>query len=185
MVAVVGGGVLEVVGAHEVYPGHHVQRARQRQAPRLVRRLLSSTAFAEGWAHYCEELLVEQGYAEGDPWLELAVLHEALVRLVRLRAAVGLHAEGWSLERAQAQCERQAWLQPSWALEEARRGAFDPMYLIYTLGKLQLRELRAQAQKAWKDRFSLKRFHDAVLAEGAPPLPLLSEAILGPAEPAG
>ena len=170
--------VLAVVSAHEVTPGHHLQQLWQLRAGSRLRKMLQSTAFVEGWAHYAEELLIEEGYAAERPTLKLAMLSEALLRLARYRASLGLHVEGWTVARAQELFEKEAHLPPSWALEEARRGTFDPLYLVYTLGKMLLRELRAEMKAKEGAGFRLKVFHDRILAQGAPPLPLLRQALV-------
>lgn len=168
---------------HEAYPGHHVHFLRLRQVPSRVGKALTSYAFVEGWAHYCEEVMLECGYGDGDPKLRVAQLVDALVRAVRFRASLGLHTEGWSVEEAARRFEEHGYLEPLPARKEAERGTFDPGYLSYTVGKLLLLELRADYQRAWGSNFRLVDFHDRLLDLGAPPIPLARRALLGDNDP--
>ncbi len=170
---------LQNTSVHEAYPGHHVHFLRVRYVPSRVGRALTSYAFVEGWAHYCEEMMLDCGYGDGDPKLHVAQLVDALVRAVRFRASLGLHTEGWTVEEAARRFQQDAYLEPLPARKEAERGTFDPGYLSYTLGKMLLKELRADCERAWGTDFRLKDFHDRLLDLGAPPLPLARRAILG------
>jgi hypothetical protein len=166
------------VTAHEVAPGHFSHGRALRHAPTEVRRLLQSSVFIEGWAHYAEELCVEQGFGGDDPRFEIGVWLEALVRVTRLACAIGVHTAGMTVEEGARRFEADTQLAGPAALSEARRATFDPTYGRYTWGKLTILDLREQAKQQWGEGFSLQRFHAALLALGSPPLGLLGTAIV-------
>jgi hypothetical protein len=168
---------LPAITVHEVAPGHFSHSRALRRAPSAVRRTLIGEAFVEGWAHYAEEMALEQGFHADDPRYAAGVALEALVRVVRLTAAIGLHTGAMSVDEAAALFTSDAHLQGPAALAEAYRGTFDPTYGRYTWGKLVLGQVRDRARAAWGAGFSLPRFHAAVLDLGAPPLGLLDTAI--------
>jgi uncharacterized protein (DUF885 family) len=174
---------LRDVGIHEVYPGHYVHflHVRTRCVGRPIRQVLTSYAFVEGWAHDCEQLMLEQGFRPDDAALRIAQLSEALLRDVRFIAAIEMHTRGMRVEDAARLFVDHAYLAPLPAEKEAARGTFDPGYLNYTLGKLMLRRLRDDARTREGARFDLRGFHDALLALGAPPLPLARRTLLGDA----
>jgi hypothetical protein len=165
--------LLRNLAVHEAYPGHALQAAFQRQLLRPARRAVTSVVFVEGWAHYGESLVLERGYRAEDPRFRLVTLQSELRRAGRLRAILGLHAEGWTLEEAALLFETRCFLEPSIARREASRSAGDPLALSYTVGRLELQALRARRERAEGDAFDLRRFHEQVLSLGAPPLPLL------------
>jgi uncharacterized protein (DUF885 family) len=142
-----------------------------------VRRTLHSEAFIEGWAHYAEELCVEEGFGGGDPRFAIGVWLEALVRVTRLACAIGVHTAGMTVADATRRFEADTHLSGSAAASEARRATFDPTYGRYTWGKLEIMDLRERARREWGAAFSLKRFHTAMLALGSPPLGLLGTAV--------
>ena len=166
------------ITVHEVAPGHFSHGRALRHAATPVRRVLLSGSFAEGWAHYAEELCVEQGFGGDDPRFEIGVWLEALVRVTRLACAIGVHTAGMSVEEGARRFEADTQLAGPAALSEARRATFDPTYGCYTWGKLTILDLREQAKQQWGDGFSLQRFHAAMLALGSPPLGLLGTAIV-------
>ena len=137
----------------------------------------SLSAFVEGWAHYAEELSVEEGFVADDPRFAIGVWLEALVRVTRLACALGVHTAGWTVDEAAARFAADTHLTGEAALSEARRATFDPTYGRYTWGKLEIMRRREQARAAWGAGFTLKRFHSALLALGSPPLGLLGTAI--------
>ena len=165
------------ITVHEVAPGHFSHSRAILHAPTPVRRTLHSEAFIEGWAHYAEELCVEEGFAGGDPRFAIGVWLEALVRVTRLACAIGVHTAGMSVAQATARFESDTHISGSAALSEARRATFDPTYGRYTWGKLEIMALRERARAEWGHGFSLKRFHTALLDLGSPPLGLLGTAI--------
>jgi hypothetical protein len=166
------------ITVHEVAPGHFSHGRALRHATTPVRRVLFSDAFAEGWAHYAEEMCVEQGFGGDDPRFEIGVWLEALVRVTRLACAIGVHTAGMSVEEGARRFEADTHLSGPAALSEARRATFDPTYGRYTWGKLAILDLRGQAIQAWGAGFSLRRFHTAMLDLGSPPLGLLGTAIV-------
>ena len=166
------------ITVHEVAPGHFSHGRALRHAPTEVRRLLQSSAFIEGWAHYAEEVCVEQGFGGDDPRFEIGVWLEALVRVTRLACAIGVHTAGMTVEEGARRFEADTQLAGPAALAEARRATFDPTYGRYTWGKLTILDLREQAKQQWGEGFSLQRFHAALLAPGSPPLGLLGTAIV-------
>jgi hypothetical protein len=168
---------LPVITVHEVAPGHFSHHQALRRARGDVRRTLFSSAFVEGWAHYAEELCVEEGFLGDDPRFALGVWLEALVRVTRLACALGVHTAGWTVEEATARFEADTHLAGSAAAAEARRATFDPTYGRYTWGKLEILALRDRARSAWGPGFTLKRFHTALMDLGSPPLGLISTAL--------
>ncbi len=164
---------------HEVFPGHYTQFLWVKHAPTKVRKLLGCSTNAEGWAHYAEQMMLEEGYGEGDPKLLLFQLHAALVRLCRYLVGIRMHTQGMTLEEATAFFEREAHMERVNAEREAMRGTSDPTYLVYTLGKLQILRLREDYQRKVGERFSLKEFHDRFLGFGYPPIKLIREELLG------
>jgi uncharacterized protein (DUF885 family) len=162
-----------VITAHEVAPGHFAHARALRRASTDVRRALLSPAFIEGWAHYTEELCVEEEFHAADPRFAIGVALEALVRVTRLAVAVGVHTRAMTMDEAEHRFRRDAHLEGPAARAEAARATFDPTYGRYTWGKLEILGLRAEAQARWGTRWSLSRFHEALLRLGSPPLGLM------------
>jgi hypothetical protein len=165
-------GDLLATSVHEVYPGHFVQALHANRAPTLAQKMLDSYAFVEGWAHYAEEMMLEAGFGKGDPRLELGQLSNALLRNCRFLAAIGLHTGGMTVDEAKKLFEEKCFIDPGNALQQAYRGTFDPGYLSYTLGKLQIIELRKEFF-ARRGTTSLREFHDWLLSFGSPPVELI------------
>jgi hypothetical protein len=165
------------ITVHEVAPGHFSHGLALRRAPTAVRRVLHSMTFVEGWAHYAEELCVEEGFCAPDPRFEIGVWLEALIRVTRLACAIGVHTAGMTVDEGARRFEADTHLAGPAALYEARRATFDPTYGRYTWGKLAIMDLREQARKDWGAAFTLRRFHEALMGLGAPPLGLLNTAI--------
>jgi hypothetical protein len=163
---------------HEVYPGHFVQGRWQERAPTRVQKAFGSYSFVEGWAHYGEQLMIDEGFGKDDPENELAMLEGALLRNCRFAASVGIHTKGMTVDQAERLFVSECHQDVGTAHEQAVRGTFDPGYFAYTLGKLQILALRDEAQKKLGSRFSLRAFHDALLAHGAPPIPLIHDRVL-------
>ena len=161
----------------EVMPGHFAHGQMLGRARGDVRRTLYSLAFVEGWAHYAEELLVEEGFRKEDPRFAIGVWVEALVRVTRFAVALGIHTGSMTPEEAARRFEEDAFLEGAGARSEARRATFDPTYGRYTWGKLEILKLRDEAQAAWGTRYSYRRFHESLLALGAPPLGTMGDAL--------
>lgn len=165
------------IAIHEVAPGHFSHGRALRRVTGDVRRSLHSSAFSEGWAHYCEELALEQGFGDGDPAFAAAVARDGLLRVTRLACTIGLHTGEMTLDEAAHRMVTDAYVHPAMAHQRAARGLFDPTMGEYTWGKLVILDIREQAQKTWGAGFSLPRFHKALLDLGSAPLGLLPTAI--------
>ncbi len=169
-----------IVGAHEVYPGHFTNFMLDRHLPlTLTEKLVSSSSFAEGWAHYCEQMIVDEGWGNGDPRVRLMQLREAILRNARYVAGVKLHTQGMTVAQAQRFFEDQAFQDPATARAEAKRGTQDPIYGYYTLGKLEILKLRGDYQKKMGSSFTLAGFHAALLQYGDFPISLIRPLLLG------
>ena len=167
------------ITVHEVTPGHFAHGRMLRQLARgEVRRSLFSEAFGEGWACYAEELMVEQGFRADDPRFAIGVYLNALVGVTGLAAALGIHGGTMTVDEATARFEADAFLLGPAARSEATRASYDPACGRYTWGKLEIISLRDQALAAWGAKFSLRRFHQALLALVAPPLGTIGDALL-------
>jgi hypothetical protein len=168
---------LPAITVHEVAPGHFAHGRSLRRAPTEVRRILHSLSFCEGWAHYVEEVCLEEGFRHRDPRFAIGVALEALLRVTRLTCAIGLHTGAMDLEEATVRFMRDAHLARAGAAAEARRGTFDAGYGRYTWGKLEIMRLRERAKRSWGEEFTLPGFHAALLELGSPPLGLIGSAL--------
>jgi uncharacterized protein (DUF885 family) len=169
-----------IVSAHEVYPGHYTNYIIDKHLPlSLTKKLLGASSFIEGWAHYDEEMVVDEGWGNGDPRVRLMQLKEAILRNARYVVGVKLHTQGMTLAQAEKFFETQAFLDPADARIESRRGTQDATYGYYTLGKLEIFKLRADYQKKMGSEYTLAKFHAALLSHGNPPVPLLRPLLLG------
>ncbi|HXT39454.1 MAG TPA: DUF885 domain-containing protein [Candidatus Angelobacter sp.] len=175
----------DIVTIHEAYPGHYVQFLCLNASPATkLEKIFGSYAFIEGWAHYSEQMLVDEGFGAdaGDPLkaakYRLAQADEALLRLCRWCVSIKTHCEGMSLEDATKFFEENCYYEHKPAYQEALRGTFDPGYLFYTVGKMEILKLRRDWQKQEGANFSLQKFHDELLRHGAPPIRLLREVML-------
>ena len=162
---------------HEVWPGHFLQFLHSNRSSWRFGRVFVGYAFAEGWAHYTEELMVEEGLATGAPELHVGQLLNALLRNVRLVCAIGLHTKGMTVAECEQLFKDKAYQDAGNARQQAARGTYDPAYLNYTMGKLMILKLRAdwQAENPGKPR---REFHDQLLSRGGPPIPLLRGEML-------
>ncbi|HVG30231.1 MAG TPA: DUF885 family protein [Pyrinomonadaceae bacterium] len=172
---------LPVVSIHEVYPGHYYQLLALRRTPSRVRSALGAASFVEGWAHYCEQMMLDEGFGGGNPRLRLAQLHAALTRLCRYLVGISMHARGMSYEEGVEFFVREGYMERTNAEREARRGTLDPTYLVYTLGKMEIMRLRDDYRRLQGDSFRLGEFHDRLLSYGMPPVKILRMALLGDA----
>ena len=169
------------ISIHEVFPGHYLHYQHLRRVESKVRRstLFMTTSYVEGWAHYCEQMMIEAGFGRRDHALKLGQLAEALVRLARFVVGIRLHTEDWSVEQGVRFFRDEAFLEEASARREAERGTFDPTYLVYTAGKLALLKLRRDWQEQQGGKPSLRAFHDALMAQGAAPFWALRQLMLG------
>ena len=178
---IAGKADLLFISAHEVWPGHFVQFQHANRSASIVGRLFGTYSFNEGWAHYAEEMMWEAGLGDGDPAVHVGQLLNALVRNVRLVSAIGMHTGGMSVEQSAALFRDKAFEDAANARQQADRGTFDPAYGAYTLGKLMIRKLRDDWTATRGGRQAWQAFHDTLLSYGAPPLPFVRKAMLGPA----
>ncbi len=183
---------LEVINIHEAYPGHYLQFGVLNKTPlSKPAKILSSYAFAEGWAHYCEQMLLEEGYGGANvpsqstqedrlraAKYQVAQSSEALLRICRLCVSVRMHCQGMTVDQATRFIMENCYYEEKAAHPEAMRGSFDPGYCFYTLGKLQLLKLRRDWRAQEGAAFSLQRFHDELLRHGAPQIRTLRELML-------
>jgi uncharacterized protein (DUF885 family) len=167
---------------HEVWPGHFLQFLHSNRSSWNYGRVFVGYAFAEGWAHYTEEMMLEAGYGAGDPELHIGQLLNALLRNVRYMCAIGLHTGGMSVSDCEKMFREKAYQDAGNARQQAARGTYDPAYLNYTLGKLMLRKLRADWQSKQAGKHDWKAFHDRVLSFGGPPIPLVRAQMMGEIE---
>ncbi len=169
---------LMFVSLHEVWPGHFLWGLHRKLALRPLSRMLSSTTFSEGWAHYAEEMMWEAGFHAGDPEMHVGQLVSALMRNVRYMSSLGLHTSGMSVEDSIKLFHNAAYLDTGNARQQAARGTYDPNYLAYTLGKLMIRDLRDDWTTSRGGRSAWKAFHDELLSYGGAPLPLVRKYML-------
>ena len=169
---------LDDVSVHEGWPGHYLHALHFKNSPTQVTKVVDAYSSWEGWAHYAEQMMVEEGYRGGDPRLRLAQLSEALLRDVRFICSIGLHTQGMGVEEVTRHFMQDAFMEELPARKEAERGTFDPGYLAYTLGKLMTLKLREDYRREQGSAFSLKNFNDTFLSFGAPPIPLVRNMML-------
>ena len=160
------------ISIHEVYPGHflHYQHLKKVESKARKSTLFAPASFIEGWAHYCEEMMMEAGFGRNEPGIKLGQLAESLVRLARFITCIRLHAEDWSVEQGMRFFRDEAYMEEGSARREAERGTFDPTYLVYSVGKLMLMKLRSDYKQQQGKAYSLKTFHDTLLGQGTAPL---------------
>jgi uncharacterized protein (DUF885 family) len=172
---------LPIVSIHEVYPGHYYQLLAARRSPSRVRAALGSASFIEGWAHYTEQMMLDEGFGGNNPKLKLAQLQAALSRLCRYLVGLKMHTQGMTYEGGTEFFMREGYMERANAEREARRGTLDPTYLVYTLGKMEILKLREEYRGRAGASFRLGEFHDRLLAYGSPPVKILRMALLGDA----
>jgi len=181
----------DITSIHEAYPGHYVQFLHLNASPATkVEKIFGSYAFIEGWAHYCEKMMLDEGFggatsstpseddAKRAAKYRMAQADEALLRLCRLCVSIKLHTQNMSLDEATKFFQDNCYYEEKPARQEAIRGTFDPGYLNYTLGKLQILKLRDDYKAQEGDEFSLQKFHNELLNHGMPPIRLLREIML-------
>ena len=176
-------GTIISTAVHEVFPGHYMQFLWLKQVPTKVRKLAGCGSNAEGWAHYTEQMMLDEGYGNGDRKLRLGQLQDALLRNARFIAGIEMHTGKMTVEQAKEFFIKEGYQVPPVAEKEAKRGTSDPTYLVYTLGKLQIMKLREDYKKRKGAAFSLQEFHDSFLKQGAPPIKIVRKALLGDDSP--
>lgn len=170
---------IPIISIHEVYPGHYYQYLALKRQSSRVRTALRSASFVEGWAHYCEQMMLDEGFGGNNPKLRLAQLSLALLRLCRYLVGLRLHTEGMSYEQGVEFFIREGYQERINAEREARRGTGDPTYLVYTLGKMQILKLREDYRQRMGAAFRLGAFHDRLISYGMPPVKIIRLAMLG------
>jgi len=182
-------GTIISTAIHEAYPGHYVQFLWVQHANSKVRKLLGSGSNAEGWAHYCEQMMLDEGYGKtarhnGGPdisflKLRLGQLQDALLRNARFIVGIELHAGKMKFDEGVDFFVKEGYQPRAVAERETKRGTSDPTYLVYTLGKLEIMKLREDYRKLRGDKFSLQEFHDNFLRQGFPPVKVIRRSLLG------
>jgi uncharacterized protein (DUF885 family) len=170
--------ITEVITIHEAFPGHYVQFLYAPQFPTKTRKLIACGTNAEGWAHYCDQMIVDEGYGAGDAKIRLAQLEEAVLRDCRFVVGIKLHTQGMTVQEGTAYFIKEGFQEQSTAFAEARRGTYNPTYLYYTLGKLQIYKLREDYRQAKGKDYSLQRFHNEFIRQGSIPLKLVRRILL-------
>jgi hypothetical protein len=175
-----GKATLLFTSAHEVMPGHFLQFLHANRSPSKFGQIFVGYAFAEGWAHYAEQLVWDAGINDGDPETHVGQLTEALLRDVRFLSAIGMHTGKMTVADSEKMFREFAFSDAGNASQQAARGTFDPAYLNYTMGKLMIMKLRDDWTASRGGRAAWKAFHDQFLQYGGPPIPLVRAAMLGP-----
>ncbi|MBK9334637.1 MAG: DUF885 domain-containing protein [Ignavibacteria bacterium] len=170
--------ILKLISIHEAYPGHYTHFLNANLYASDISKLFMSYSYVEGWAHYTEEMMIDLGYSKDDFKSKIGMLLEALIRCCRYNVAIGIHCEGMPEKEAQEYFIKNAYMTETTALQEAERGAFDPGYINYTLGKIYLRKFKEDYFKKFGDSKSLKDFHDMIVSLGCPTYRIAREFIL-------
>ena len=167
------------VSVHEVWPGHYLQFLYARNFPSDVRKVFGAATNSEGWAHYCEQMVIDEGFHADDPRYRLAEIQDALLRDVRFMVGIRMHTKGMTVAQAEDLFMKEAYEPRPVAKSESRRGTSDPTYGYYTMGKLLILKLRDDYRARIGSRYSLQGFHDTFIGLGPLPLPLIRRAMLG------
>jgi uncharacterized protein (DUF885 family) len=167
------------VSVHEVWPGHYLQFLYAPKFPSDVRKVFGANSNSEGWAHYCEQMVLDEGFHADDPRYRLAQLQDALLRNVRFIAGIKMHTKGMTREQAEELFVKEGYQPKPVAVSESKRGTSDPTYGYYTMGKLMILKLRADYKTKLGAEYSLQKFHDTFIGLGPLPLPLMRRAMLG------
>jgi uncharacterized protein (DUF885 family) len=185
-------GTIISTAVHETYPGHYIQFLWVPQAPSRVRKLLGANTNVEGWAHYTEQMMLDQGYGQPglgakdereSKFLRLGQLQDALLRNARFIVGIRMHSGKMSFDEAVQFFQKEGYQSKESAVVETKRGTSDPTYLYYTLGKLEIMKLRSDMMKKQGAAFSLEKFHNDFLRQGFPPVKIVREAMLGDDSP--
>lgn len=186
-------GTIVSTAIHETYPGHYVQFLWTPSAPTKVRKILGAASNAEGWAHYCEQMMLDEGF--GQPGvgakdisetrlIRLGQLQDALLRNARFIVGIQMHRGKMTFEEAVEFFEKEGYQFHENSVIETKRGTADPTYLYYTLGKIEILKLREDLRKKEGGNFSLEKFHNDFLGQGFPPIKVVRKALLGDDSPA-
>jgi uncharacterized protein (DUF885 family) len=172
-------GTVISTAVHEVYPGHYTQFLWLKEAPSKVRKLIGCSTNAEGWAHYSEQMMLDEGYRDGDLKLRLGQLQDALLRNARYIVGIEMHTGKMTYDQGIDFFVTEGYQTRANGERETKRGTSDPTYLYYTLGKLQILKLREDYKKMKGSQFSLQEFHDSFMKQGFPPIKIVRRAMLG------
>ncbi len=172
-------GTILSTAIHETFPGHYVQFLWIQNVPDKVRKLIGASSNAEGWAHYCEQMMLDEGYAVDNPKMRLGQLQDALLRNARYIVGIEMHTGKMTFDQGVEFFKNEGYQTPSMALVETKRGTSDPTYLYYTLGKLEILKLRADYKAKVGNKFTLREFHDEFMKQGFPPIEIVRQAMLG------
>jgi uncharacterized protein (DUF885 family) len=167
------------VSVHEVWPGHYLQFLYAKEFPSDVRKVLGAATNSEGWAHYCEQMVLDEGFHADDPRYRFAQLQDALLRDVRFIVGIRMHTKGMTMAEAEEMFVKEGFQPRPVARSETKRGTSDATYGYYTMGKLLIMKLRDDYKTKMGDRYSLQNFHDTFISLGPMPLPLMRKAMLG------
>jgi len=176
-------GTILSTAIHEAYPGHYVQFLWMQHVDSKVRKLLGANSNAEGWAHYSEQMMLDEGYTNGDPKMRLGQLQDALLRDARYIVGIEMHTGKRTFEQGIEFFDKEGYQTHETAVRETKRGTSDPTYLYYTLGKLQIMKLREDYRTKKGTAFSLEEFHDSFMKQGFPPIKIVRKALLGEDSP--
>jgi uncharacterized protein (DUF885 family) len=172
-------GTIVSTAIHEAYPGHYVQLLWFQKLQSKVRKLIGCATNIEGWAHYTEQMMLDEGYGNGDAELRAGQLLDALLRNCRYIVGIEMHTGNMTYEQGIQFFMREGYMSRDYAERETKRGTSDPTYLVYTLGKLQILKLREDYENKMGTRFSLEQFHDEFMQQGGVPVKLIRNAMLG------
>ncbi len=172
-------GTILATAIHEAYPGHYVQFLWMQNINSKVRKLLGASSNAEGWAHYCEQMMMDEGYRSNEPKMKLGQLQDALLRNARYIVGIQMHTGKMTYEQAIDFFVKEGYQSRANGERETKRGTSDPTYLYYTLGKLEILKLREDYQKMRGKDFTLEEFHNRFMKEGFPPIKIVRRAMLG------
>lgn len=180
---IAGEADLLFTSVHEVWPGHFLNFLHANRASFFYGRVFVGYAYAEGWAHYTEEMMIEAGLRNGDPETRIGQISNALLRDARFLSTIGLHTKGWSVEDSKRFFIEEAFQSEGTAIQQAARGTYDPAYLNYTMGKLMIKRLRDDWTASRGGRTAWREFHDTFLGYGGPPIPLVRQQMMGETKP--
>ena len=180
---IAGESDLLFTSVHEVWPGHFLNFLHANRSPFFYGRVFVGYAFAEGWAHYTEEMMIEAGLRDGDPEARIGQISNALLRNARFLSTIGLHTRGWAVEDSKRFFMEEGFQSEGTAIQQAARGTYDPAYLNYTMGKLMIKRLRDDWTVTRGGRTAWRQFHDTFLSYGGPPIPLVRQQMMGEIKP--
>ncbi len=172
-------GTIVSTAVHEAYPGHYEQFLWIKQFPSKVRKVIGCGTNIEGWAHYTEQMMLDEGYGGGDPKLRIGQLQDAMLRDARYIVGIQMHTGSMTLDQATEFFIKEGHQTPEVSRREAKRGTSDPTYLVYTLGKLEIMKLRADYKQKMGAQFNLQQFHDAFMRRGFAPIKVIRQSMLG------